>query len=31
LGFVHPGTGDHVSWDSELPAELQSVLAVLED
>jgi 23S rRNA pseudouridine1911/1915/1917 synthase len=31
LGFVHPGTGDHVSWDSELPPELQSVLAVLED
>lgn len=31
LGFVHPGTGEPVSWDSELPAELQSVLAVLED
>ncbi|HEY1466551.1 MAG TPA: RluA family pseudouridine synthase [Acidimicrobiales bacterium] len=31
LGFVHPGTGEHVSWSSGLPLELQSVLAVLED
>ncbi|MGH9073903.1 MAG: RluA family pseudouridine synthase [Acidimicrobiales bacterium] len=26
LGFVHPGTGEHVRWESELPPELQSVL-----
>ncbi len=31
LGFVHPGTGDDVFWDSQLPAELQSVLAALGD
>jgi 23S rRNA pseudouridine1911/1915/1917 synthase len=31
LGFVHPGTGEHVSWHSELPAELASVLTVLEE
>jgi 23S rRNA pseudouridine1911/1915/1917 synthase len=31
LGFVHPGTGDHVAWQSDLPAELQSVLATLGD
>ena len=31
LGFVHPATGDRVSWESDLAAELQSVLATLED
>ena len=31
LAFVHPATGDRVSWESELPAELQSVLATLGD
>jgi 23S rRNA pseudouridine1911/1915/1917 synthase len=31
LGFVHPATGDHVSWQSGLPPELQSVLAGLGD
>jgi 23S rRNA pseudouridine1911/1915/1917 synthase len=31
LGFVHPGTGDDVLWESELPTELQSVLAALGD
>jgi 23S rRNA pseudouridine1911/1915/1917 synthase len=29
LGFVHPGTGEDVLWESELPSELQSVLAAL--
>ncbi|HEX4217581.1 MAG TPA: RluA family pseudouridine synthase [Acidimicrobiales bacterium] len=31
LGFVHPATGEHVSWESPLPPELQSVLTALED
>jgi 23S rRNA pseudouridine1911/1915/1917 synthase len=31
LGFVHPATGEHVSWESGLPPELQSVLAALGD
>jgi 23S rRNA pseudouridine1911/1915/1917 synthase len=31
LGFVHPGTGDDVLWESELPTELQSLLAALGD
>jgi 23S rRNA pseudouridine1911/1915/1917 synthase len=31
LGFVHPGTGEDVLWESALPSELQSVLAALGD
>jgi 23S rRNA pseudouridine1911/1915/1917 synthase len=29
LAFTHPGTGDHVSWDSELPEDLRHQLAML--
>jgi 23S rRNA pseudouridine1911/1915/1917 synthase len=29
LGFVHPGTGRRMRWESALPAELAEVLAVL--
>ncbi len=31
VGFVHPATGKELFFDSELPADIQSVLALLED
>lgn len=30
LGIVHPRTGEEMSWDSELPADMQELLAGLE-
>jgi len=29
LGLIHPASGEMVSWDSELPEDMQSLLAVL--
>jgi 23S rRNA pseudouridine1911/1915/1917 synthase len=29
LGLLHPRSGDAISWDSELPADLQALLAAL--
>jgi 23S rRNA pseudouridine1911/1915/1917 synthase len=29
LGLIHPASGESVSWDSELPEDMQSLLAVL--
>jgi 23S rRNA pseudouridine1911/1915/1917 synthase len=29
LGFFHPRTGEEVSWESELPADFQALLAAL--
>jgi 23S rRNA pseudouridine1911/1915/1917 synthase len=29
LGLIHPATGEMVSWASELPDDMQSLLAVL--
>lgn len=29
LGFVHPVTGEHLSFDSELPADMRATLAAL--
>ncbi len=31
LAFVHPGTGEQVSFEAPLPADLQAVLAALRD
>ncbi len=31
LGFVHPGTGDHVSYESAYPADLAHALEVIRD
>ncbi len=30
LGFIHPQTGEMVSWESELPADMQELLAALQ-
>ncbi len=30
LAFTHPATGDRMSWESELPVELESELATLD-
>lgn len=30
LGFIHPQTGEMVSWESELPADMQDLLAALQ-
>jgi hypothetical protein len=29
LGFTHPSTGARLEWDSELPADMQSLLGDL--
>jgi 23S rRNA pseudouridine1911/1915/1917 synthase len=29
LGFVHPGTGEHMKFNSALPADMEAVLALL--
>jgi 23S rRNA pseudouridine1911/1915/1917 synthase len=31
LAFVHPGTGEPVSFEAPLPADMQAVLAALRD
>ena len=31
LGFIHPRTGEMVSWESELPADMQALLVALQD
>ena len=31
IGFVHPGTGKEVLFDSDLPADMKNVLAILEE
>ena len=30
LGFIHPQTGEMVSWESELPTDMQELLAALQ-
>ncbi len=30
LGFEHPSTGEYMSWEAELPADMQALLAVLQ-
>jgi 23S rRNA pseudouridine1911/1915/1917 synthase len=30
LGFIHPGTGEHMKFDSPLPADMEAVLACLQ-
>ena len=31
LGFIHPRTGEMVSWESELPADMRALLVALQD
>ena len=31
LGLIHPATGELNSWSSELPDDMQALLAVLAD
>jgi 23S rRNA pseudouridine1911/1915/1917 synthase len=31
LGFVHPLTGEHVSWQAELPEDMQQLLAACRE
>lgn len=31
LGLVHPATGEEMSWESELPADMQALLAILAE
>jgi 23S rRNA pseudouridine1911/1915/1917 synthase len=31
LGLVHPGSGENMSWESELPVDMQELLAVLAE
>jgi len=30
LGFEHPSTGEYMSWEAELPADMQALLAVMQ-
>ncbi len=31
LGFIHPGSGEDVVWEAELPADMQELLVTLRD
>ncbi len=30
LGFEHPSTGEYMSWEAELPSDMQALLAVMQ-
>jgi len=31
LGFLHPRTGEELSWEAELPEDMQSMLVALRE
>jgi 23S rRNA pseudouridine1911/1915/1917 synthase len=31
LGLVHPASGEYVSWETELPDDMQNLLAALKE